>query len=48
METQKTLNSQSNLEGEKKELEESTLLTSDYSTNLQSSTQYGTGTKTEI
>ena len=42
-ETQKTLNSQSNLEKE-----ESTFLTSDYTTKLQSSRQYGTGTKTEI
>ena len=30
------------------ELEKSTCLTSDYTTNLQSSRQYGTGTKTEI
>ena len=30
------------------ELEESTFLTSDYATKLQSSGQYGTGTKTEI
>ena len=30
------------------ELEESTWLTSDYTTKLQSSRQYGTGTKTEI
>ena len=30
------------------ELEESTFLTSDYSTKLQSSKQYDTGTKTEI
>ena len=30
------------------ELEESTFLTSDYTTKLQSSRQYGTGTKTEI
>ena len=29
-------------------LEESTCLTSDYTTNLQSSRQYGTGTQTEI
>ena len=42
METQKTLNSQSNLE------RESTFLTSDYTTKLQSSRQYDTGTKTEI
>ena len=30
------------------ELEESTCLTSDYTTKLQSSRQYGTGTKIEI
>ena len=30
------------------ELEESAVLTSDYTTKLQSSRQYGTGTKTEI
>ena len=30
------------------ELEESTCLTSDYTTKLQSSRQYGTGTKTKI
>ena len=30
------------------ELEESTFLTSDYITKLESSRQYGTGTKTEI
>ena len=30
------------------ELEESTFLTSDYTTKLQSSRQYGTGTKIEI
>ena len=30
------------------ELEESTFLTSDYATKLQSSRQYGTGTKAEI
>ena len=29
------------------ELEESTFLTSDYATKLQSSRKYGTGTKTE-
>ena len=43
METQKTLNSQSNLEKE-----EWSFLTSAYSTKLQSSRQYGTGTKIEI
>ena len=47
METQKTLNSQSNLEG-KKELEKSGSLILDYTTKLQSSKDYGTGTKTEI
>ena len=44
----KALNSQSNLEKEELELEESTCLTSGYATKLQSSRQYGTGTKTEI
>ena len=47
METQKTLNSQNNLEKEK-QLEESTFLTSDDTTKLQSSRQYGTSTKAEI
>ena len=47
METQKILNSQSNTK-EKTELKESGSLTSDYTTNLQSSKQYGTGTKPEI
>ena len=47
MEIQKTSNSQSNLE-KRMELEESICLTSDYTTKLQSSRQYGTGTKTEI
>ena len=46
-EIQKTSNSQSNLE-KRMELEESICLTSDYTTKLQSSRQYGTGTKTEI
>ena len=45
METQKIPNSQSNLEKEKKELEEPTFLTSDYTTKLQSSRQYDIGTK---
>ena len=44
METQKTLNIQSNPLGRRMELEESTFLTSDYTTKLQCST----GTKTEI
>ena len=48
METQKTLNSQSSLEKEKMEQEESSFLTSGYTAKLQSSRQYGTGTKTEI
>ena len=48
METQKTLNNQSIREGKKTEVEESDSLTSDYTTKLQSSRQYGTGTKTEI
>ena len=47
METQKTLNSQSSLE-KRTELEESTFLTSDYTTKLQSSRQHSTSTKTEI
>ena len=50
MEIQKTLNNQSNLEKEewnwKNQLE--VCLTSDYTTKLQSSREYGTGTKTEI
>ena len=44
METQKTLNSQSSVE-RKMELEESIFLASGYTTKLQSSRQYGTGTK---
>ena len=48
MEIQETSNSQSNLEKEKMELEESTCLTSGSTTKPQSSRQYGTGTKTEI
>ena len=47
METQKTPNSQST-RGKKAELEESDSLTSDYTTKLQSSRQYGTDRKTEI
>ena len=46
VETQKIPNS--NLEKEKKELEEPTFPTSDYTTKLQSSRQNGTVTKTEI
>ena len=49
METQKTSNSQSNLEKEEWNwMEESTCLTSGSTTKPQSSRQYGTGTKTEI
>ena len=47
METQKTLNRESNLE-KQKQLEESGSLSPDYTTKLKSSKQYGTGTKTEI
>ena len=43
METQKTPNSQSSLDKE-----EWSWRNSDYTTKLQSSRQYGTGTKTEI
>ena len=48
MEIQKAPNSQSNLEEKRMETEEPTYLISDYTTNLQSSRQYGTHTKTEI
>ena len=48
METQKTPNSQSNFEKEKRELEELRSLTSHYTTKLQQSRQYVTGTKPEI
>ena len=48
METQKTLNNQSSLEGKKTELGESDSLTSDYTTKLRKSRQYGTGRKAEI
>ena len=44
----KNSNSQSNLEKEEWKMEESTCLTSGYTTKLQSSRQYGTGTKTDI
>jgi len=47
METQKTPNSQSSLERRMK-LEESTFLSSDNTTKLQSPRPYGTGRKTEI
>ena len=45
--SQKMPNSQINIEKEK-QLEESGPLTSDYTTKLEASKQYGTGTKTEI
>ena len=48
LETQKTLSSQSNTKRRKTELEESRSLTSGYTTKLQSSKQYGTGTKVDI
>ena len=48
MKTQKTPNSQSSLEKEEWSWRKSTFLTSDYTTKLQSSRQYGTGTKTEM
>ena len=48
METQKTLNSQTNLEKEEWSWKKSSFLTSDHTTKLQSSRQYDTGTKTEI
>ena len=51
--SRKTLNRQPNFIPEQScdrrmELEESSFLTSDYTTKLQSSRQHGTGTKTEI
>ena len=48
METRNTPNSQSNLEKEKQNWRKSGTLTSEYNTKLQSSEQYGIGTKTEI
>ena len=48
MKTQKTSNSQSNIEKKKMNLEESGFLISDATTKLQSSKWYGTGTNTEI
>ena len=48
METQISSNSQNNLENEEWNWKNQTSLTSDYTTKLQSSRQYGTGTKTEI
>ena len=47
METQKTPNNQNNLEKKRMKLEESHSLTSDYTTNLQQSKQYGTGSETD-
>ena len=46
METQKTPNSQSSLEKEEWNFRNQPSLTSDYTTKLQHSRQYGTGTKT--
>jgi len=48
METQTTLNSQSNREKERWELEEPGSLTADYTTKPWSSKQCSTGTKTEV
>ena len=48
MEMQKDLGQPKQSLERKMELEESTCLTSDYMTKLQSSRQYSTGTKTEI
>ena len=48
METQKTLNSQSNPEKEKMQLKESGSPTLDYTTKVQPSKQYDHGTKTDI
>ena len=47
METQKTPNSQNILEKEEWGQSKSRILTSDYTTKLQPSSQYGTSTKTE-
>ena len=48
MEIQKHLEQPKQSWERRMELEDSTCLTSDYTTKLQSSRQYGTGTKTEI
>ena len=48
METQKTPNSQNSLEKEEWSWRNQHFPTSDYTTKLQSSRQYGTGTKSEI
>ena len=48
METKKTPNSQSSLEKEEWSQKNQPFLTSDDTTKLQSSRQYGTSTKTEI
>ena len=48
METQKTPNRQSSLEKEEWSWGKSTFMTSDYTTKLQSSRQYGSGTNTEL
>ena len=47
METQKILNGQSWPNGQRTKLEESSSLTSDSTTKLQSSKKYGTSTKTD-
>ena len=48
METQKAPNSQSSLEKKKNEFGRNNLCDFKFTTKLQSSGQYGTGTKTEI
>ena len=48
METQKTSNSQNNIEKKKMELGDLGSLSSDYTTKPQTSKQYGTGPKTQL
>ena len=48
MELQKDLKKPKQYEERRMELEETTFLTSDYTTKLQSPQDYGTGTKAEI
>ena len=48
VETQKTLNSPKQSWERRMDLVESTFLTSDYTTKLQPTRQYGTGTETDI
>ena len=48
METQENLNSQSNIEKRKMKMDKPSFLTSENTTKLQLSKQYGTGTKTVL